>query len=151
MLFGFWLLLSGHYTPFLVGVGLATAILVAAGGLLLGYADREGHPVELTLRGLLYWPWLIKEIVMSAVNVSWVILQPSLPISPRLIEVDTPQEGPVGVVVYANSITLTPATITVHVDRSRRKLLVHALTAGSAAGLATGEMSRRVSAMAGDV
>ena len=144
VLFVFWLLLSGHYTPCLVGAGFVTAVAVAAFGLKLGYLDREGHPIELTLGGLIYWPWLVKEILVSAVKVSWLILQPSLPISPRLIEVETPQKGSVGLVTYANSITLTPGTITVRVDRPHHSFLVHALTEESAEGVATGEMSRRV-------
>ena len=149
VLFVFWLLLSGHYTPFLVAAGALTALAVAAFGRLLGYADREGHPIELTLAGLAYWPWLVKEIAVAAVRVSWLILRPSLPISPRLIRIQTSQDGPVGVTIYANSITLTPGTITVRVDRPHHAFLVHALTADAAQDLAAGEMDRRVTDMAG--
>jgi multicomponent Na+:H+ antiporter subunit E len=50
-------------------------------------------------------------------------------------------------VTYANSITLTPGTITVEVNRLDRELLVHALTRAAADGLAAGDMDRRVTAM----
>ncbi len=149
MLFVFWLLLSGHYTPFLVVAGALTALAVAAFGKVLGYADREGHPIELTLAGLTYWPWLVKEIVVAAVGVSWLILRPSRPISTRLIRIRTSQDGSVGVTTYANSITLTPGTITVRVDRPHHAFLVHALTAEAADDLAKGEMDRRVTEMTG--
>jgi multicomponent Na+:H+ antiporter subunit E len=144
-LFVFWLLLSWHFTAFLVTVGLVTAILVALAGSRIGYADEEGHPAELVLPGLLYWPWLVKEIVASAIGVARIILDPKLPISPTLIRVRPTQKSAVGVVTYANSITLTPGTITAEVDRHDRRLLVHALTADGAAGLAAGDMDRRVS------
>ncbi len=151
VLFAFWLLLSGHYTPFLVTMGLIVALVAASLGRIIGYTDSEGHPIELTVGAITYWPWLIKEILMSAIHVSLIILRPSLPISPRLIRVPTSQRGSVGQVTYANSITLTPGTITVQVDRTHHTFLVHALTRASEADLATGEMDRRVAAMAGEV
>ena len=116
---------------------------------MLGYADDEGHPIELVGRGLLYWPWLVKEIVKSAIEVAAIIVNPSLPIAPRLLRVKPSQKTPVGVATYANSITLTPGTITVEVDRRENELLVHALTQSGADGLAGGEMDRRVTVMEG--
>ena len=149
VLFAFWLLLSGHFTPFLVGAGLVTAVCVAGLGLAIGAADNEGHPIQLLPRGLLYWPWLAKEIVKSAWDVTRIVLDPALPVAPRLVRVGTSQKTPTGVVIYANSITLTPGTISVEVSRENRELLVHALTSGGADGLATGDMDRRVAAIEG--
>jgi multicomponent Na+:H+ antiporter subunit E len=148
-LFVFWLLLSGHYTVFLVTSGAITAVVIAWLGLRLDYADEEGHPIHLLGRGLLYWPWLLKEIVKSALDVAAIIVRPSLPISPQLVRLTTSQRHPVGTVIYANSITLTPGTITVEVSRRDRALLVHALTGSAADGLAAGDMDRRVTAMEG--
>lgn len=148
VLFAFWLLLSGHYTPYLLTVGVVSALGVAAFGRVLGYSDAEGHPIELTFAGLMYWPWLIREILVSAVQVSAIILHPRLPISPRMIKVPASQPGPVGLVTYANSITLTPGTITARVNEAERTFEVHALTRDSAGALMEGEMDRRVTAMA---
>jgi multicomponent Na+:H+ antiporter subunit E len=149
VLFVFWLLLSGHFTPFLVVSGAISALLIAWLGVALGYADEEGHPVEWIGRGLLYWPWLVKEAAKSAIDVSLIVLNPALPISPCLIRVKTSQKTAVGVATYANSITLTPGTITVEVNRRDDEFLVHALTKAGADGLAEGEMDRRVTAMEG--
>jgi multicomponent Na+:H+ antiporter subunit E len=146
-LFGFWLLLSGYFTPFLLSAGAACAIAVVAFSHRMELIDREGHPVHLTGRGLLYWPWLAKEIVKSAWDVSRVIVNPGLPISPRLIRVRPSQKTPEGVVTYANSITLTPGTISIEVSGS--EILVHALTREGAEGLAGGEMDRRVTRFEG--
>ena len=148
-LFVFWILLSGHFDAFLLGSGAVAAVLVALFGVRLGYADSEGHPAELILPGLLYWPWLIKEIVSSTIDVARIIVDPRLPISPRLVAVRPSQKTAVGVVTYANSITLTPGTITVEVDRHDRRFIVHALTAAGAAGLEAGDMDRRVAAFEG--
>ncbi len=145
----FWLFLSGHYTPFLIGSGAVAAAAIAFAGLSFGYADEEGQPIEMLGRGLLYWPWLIVEAAKSALAVAWIILQPSLPIAPRIIRVKTSQKGPVGTVTFANSITITPGTITVEARHREHTLLVHALTESAAKGLETGEMDRRVTAMEG--
>jgi multicomponent Na+:H+ antiporter subunit E len=148
-LFLFWLALSGHYTPFLIASGLVVAVAVTALGLRVGYADEEGHPVDYIVGGLVYWPWLILEIAKSAFGVARVIVDPRLPISPRLIRTKVSQRTAVGIATYANSITLTPGTITVDVNRRDREFLVHALTAETAAGVIEGGMDRRVSVFEG--
>jgi multicomponent Na+:H+ antiporter subunit E len=141
-LFAFWLLLSGMYTPFLVGSGLVAAIAVAGLARRMGAADPEGHPVHLTLAALVYWPWLVKEVAVSGWAVARIILDPRLPISPALVRFVPSQRTAVGLVTHANSITLTPGTITVEAERDG--FLVHALTREGAAGLAGSEMDRRV-------
>jgi len=124
-LFIFWLLLSGIYTPFLVLSGLAASTAVAALAWRMEVADREGHPIHLTLGAV----------------------APRLPISPTLARFKPSQSSVVGLVTHANSITLTPGTLTVEADREA--FLVHALTRAGADGLAGSEMDRRVSRMEG--
>jgi multicomponent Na+:H+ antiporter subunit E len=148
VLFIFWLLLSGHYTGFLVAMGALSSVAVALLARRMDLVDREGHPINLSWRLIGYWPWLFKEIVKSAWDVSKIILNPKLPISPTLVRVKTSQKTTVGVVTYANSITLTPGTISVEVAQG--EILVHALTREGAASLAEGEMDRRVSCFEGN-
>lgn len=142
-MFTFWLVLSGIYKPWLVGSGAAMAIVVALVGRHMGFADAEGHPIGLLPRALVYWSWLLVEIVKSAWGVARIVLDPRLPISPTLVHVKATQKTAVGLTIYANSITLTPATISVEVSSRDRKILVHGITRESAASLANGEMDRR--------
>ena len=146
-LFLFWLLLSGIYTPFLVLAGLGCSIAVAALAWRMGVADPEGHPVDLTFGAIAYWPWLIKEIAICGWQVTRIIVHPRLPISPTLTRFVPSQASTAGLVTHANSITLTPGTITVEADH--RSFLVHCLTRAGADGLAGSEMDRRVSRMEG--
>ncbi|MCX5497601.1 Na+/H+ antiporter subunit E [Kaistia dalseonensis] len=148
-LFVFWLLLSGHYTVWLIGAGLIVSALLAVGAHFLGLADEEGHPVNRLGAGLAYWPWLAVEIIKSSVDVARIILNPKLPIAPEMFETKVGPRTPVGVATYANSITLTPGTITVEVDRERDTFLVHALTRAGADGVRGGEMDRRVTRFEG--
>ena len=144
LLFAFWLLLSGHYTAWLIGSGAVTALVVAELGRRFGYGDDEGFPLERIASGLGYWPWLVKEVALSSFAVARIIVNPRLPISPRLIRAPYGQRTPVGIATYANSITLTPGTITVEVDQRRREFVIHALTDAGASDLMAGQMNNRV-------
>ena len=146
-LFVFWLLLSGYFTGFLIAAGVGSAAAVAWLAARMEIADREGHPLRFTPAVLVYWPWLAKEIALSAWTVTKIILAPRLPISPTLVRFRPSQSSVVGLVTHANSITLTPGTITV--DAERGEFLVHALTREGAASLAGSEMDRRVAALEG--
>jgi multicomponent Na+:H+ antiporter subunit E len=142
-LFAFWLLLSGFLTPLLLVLGGASALAVTLLARRMELLDDEGHPVRLVPRIPRYWPWLWKEIVKSAWDVSLVIVNPRLPVSPTFVRLKPSQKTTVGLVTYANSITLTPGTLTV--DVSPDEVLVHALTREGAEALLDGEMDRRVS------
>lgn len=146
-LYAFWLLLSGYFNAFLMLSGLACALGVVGFARRMDVIDREGHPIHLGWRALSYWPWLLVEIVKSGWQVTRIILSPSLPVSPALVRVRATQGTDIGLVVHANSITLTPGTITV--DARRGEFLVHALTADGAADLAHGAIDQRVAAMEG--
>jgi multicomponent Na+:H+ antiporter subunit E len=144
----FWLVLSGYFTAFLVGAGVVCVLGVAWLAWRMEIADREGHPLHFTRATFTYWPWLVKEIALSAWQVTKIILHPRLPISPTLKRFKPSQTSTVGLVTHANSITLTPGTITVEADR--QEFLVHALTRQGAEGLEGSEMDRRVRRLEGD-
>jgi multicomponent Na+:H+ antiporter subunit E len=146
-LFAFWIVLSGHYTPMLVGAGVVSAIICVLAMIRARTAGAESHPIELFRGALTYWPWLTVEIAKSAWAVTKIILHPKLPISPTMTVVRASQRTPAGVATYANSITLTPGTITVAVNG--HDLTVHALVRDGAIDLEGGGMDRRVTQFEG--
>jgi len=146
-LFAFWLALSGQYTPALIAAGIGSTTLCVYVALRARVADAEGHPIHLFLGALTYFPWLAWEIAKSAWAVTKIIINPSLPISPTMMVVKVSQRTPLGVNIYANSITLTPGTITVGVNGG--ELTVHALVKDGADDLQSGDMDRRVSQFEG--
>jgi len=139
---GLWLALSGHFDPLLLSLGLLSAATVTLVSHRMGVIDAEGQPLELMPGLLRYAPWLAKEIVRACIDVAWRIVQPSLPIQPTIIRVPANQRTVTGRVSFANSITLTPGTISL--DVLEKQIEVHALTAESAADLESGEMGKRV-------
>jgi multicomponent Na+:H+ antiporter subunit E len=145
VLYCLWLLLSGYFQALLLSLGGVSVIAIVWIAHRMDVIDHEGHPIHLTVRAFLYWPWLIAEIVKSNIDVAKVIIQRKMPISPSVIEVKATQGTELGQVIFANSITLTPGTVTIAIDRDI--VSVHALTRGAAEGLQTGDMDRRVTAM----
>jgi multicomponent Na+:H+ antiporter subunit E len=148
LLFAFWLLLSGIFEPFLIAAGLGSAAAVALLARRMDVIDREGQPLHLGPAALWYWPWLAKEILKSGWDVTVRVLHPRLPISPTVVRFRPSQRTDVGLAVHANSITLTPGTVTM--DVARGEFLVHALTAEGAAGVTSGDMDARVSRFEGE-
>ena len=147
-LYLFWLLLSGFFTTFLMSAGAGSALAVVWFARRMDVVDAEGHPIHLGPKALIYWPWLLKEVVKSAWDVSKIILHPNLPISPTLVRCKPTQKTDVGLVLHANSITLTPGTITIEAEP--HEFLVHGLTRSSAQGVINSEMDRRVTACEGN-
>ena len=141
-LFAIWLLLSGHYTLLLLIFGLLSALLIVLLAHRADLVDREIHTVLLKPSLVPYWLWLGREIIKSNIDVSRRILNPSMPISPKIFTVRAGQKTDLGRVTYGNSITLVPGTVTVDVDGDI--FTVHALTQEAAADLERGEMNRRV-------
>jgi multicomponent Na+:H+ antiporter subunit E len=145
-LFVFWLLLSGAYTfhsAIIFISGLASCALVTWLATRMKIADEEGLPSPNVIwRFLLYMPWLLKEIAVANIDVARRVWSVELRIAPRMIEVPCETKTAVGTVIYANSITLTPGTVTVRAKPD--SFLVHALSEEAAEALLTGEMHERV-------
>jgi multicomponent Na+:H+ antiporter subunit E len=147
-LFAVWLVLSGHYTPLLLGLGVLSSLFVVLLATRVELVDREVVLVLLKPGALLYWLWLGREIIKSNIDVTLRILDPKLRISPNVIRVRATQRSELGRVTYANSITLVPGTVAMSVEAD--EITVHALTRAVAADLQRGEMDRRITQMEGD-
>jgi len=138
----FWLLISGHYTTLMLSLGVISIALVLYIAHRMDVVDQESQPLHITLKIPGYYAWLIKEIVLANLVVVKHIWLGNRTISPTLKTIKASQKTDIGKVVYANSITLTPGTVTVNLDGD--KFMVHALLKESIEELEAGEMDRRV-------
>ena len=154
VMFGLWLLLSPKRDLFHLSLGAATAVVVALlAARLVGQPPALGAtaPGHTTLRQMpwyrfgRYLPWLAGRVVVASVEVAYVVLHPRLPISPRMVRIRAQNSHTLARLTLANSITLTPGTVTLDVEEDT--FLVHALTAEGARDLETGQMSQRVAAL----
>lgn len=141
-----WTLLSGHTEVIVVGMGVAGIALITWLARRMRVVDEEGVPFDLSPRALPYSLWLLVEIVRSNVAVARIVASRELAIQPQLVRVPTGLRSDLGRVVYANSITMTPGTVTLEADED--SLLVHALTDATAEGLRSGSMEQRAARVA---
>jgi multicomponent Na+:H+ antiporter subunit E len=151
----FWVALSGQIDVraagdlYLLTCGVLASIFVTFIAMKKGILDEEGQPLHLAYGMIIYFPWLFKEIVLANLDVAYRVWHPRLEIEPRMIRLPLDVQTSLGAVIYANSITLTPGTVTVSVDEDKRELLVHALSDTSAEGLLSGEMQKRIKRVEG--
>jgi len=143
-----WLLWSGYLTnPLLLGFGVASCLLVTWLSRRMDAHDDAPTDWAVAARSLAYAPWLLVQIVKANLHVTRLILDPRLPIEPQLVRGPASQRTELGQVIYANSITLTPGTITL--DLRNDKVLVHAISSHTASGVTDGVMDQKVVLMEG--
>ena len=143
-----WTLWSGMFKPLLLGLGVLSCALTVFLAKRMGYFDSNIFALHLSFRLVGYWLWLLREIVLSSIDVARVVLARNISLSTKVVELDASDLDPVEQVLLGNSITLTPGTLTLDVSEGR--LLVHALTAEGADELVGGSMKQRVVALRGD-
>lgn len=139
-MFGLWLVLSGHFDPLLLTLGAVSATFVTFLALRMEVVDHESYPFNMTTRLVRFWTWLLKEIVLANVDVVKRVFTGR--ISPQMLKVQPPQKTDLGLAIYANSITLTPGTVSIEVQPG--SIEAHALSKEGAEELAAGDMARRV-------
>jgi len=139
----FWLLLSGHFTPTLLALGAASCLFVAWVTMRKGLVDERSALMQIRWGPWCrYQGWLAVQIARGAIDVAARVLDPRLPISP--VVDDVPADlSTLGKVIYANSITLTPGTVSINLTDDDR-IIVHSLTREGMDELKKGEMLRRV-------
>ncbi|NLC38983.1 MAG: Na+/H+ antiporter subunit E [Clostridia bacterium] len=159
-LFAFWLVLSGKYEAKYITIGFFAALGAAAVSMPLlrvPVSSKEDSPLRSAydlpwLRLLGYFPWLVWQIVLANIDVAKIILNPRLPIQPQLVRFHKDLPGPVAHLTLANSITLTPGTITIEMEGGN--YLVHAISDSAAESLAPkegkGEMPQKVGLVFGE-
>ncbi|HBR99086.1 MAG TPA: DNA topoisomerase IV [Gammaproteobacteria bacterium] len=138
-----WILLSGHLEPLLLGLGVASVALTVFLSHRMNVIDHESYPLQHSLSFPGFFVYILREIVKANIDVvTRIVNWKEKTISPTLIDIPQTQKTDLGAVIYANSITLTPGTVTIRL--SEDTLTVHALSKESANELASGAMSTEI-------
>lgn len=140
--------MSGIFAPFILILGVLSCIIVVAIAMRMDVVDHEAVPVHLTFYIGWYWVWLLWEIVKANIDVTKRVLMPSVGISPTMVRIKASQKTDLGLVTFANSITLTPGTISVDVEADGH-ILIHSIAREGTEGIEGGEMDRKVTALEG--
>ena len=144
--FVIWLLLSGHYDPLLLTLGVLSCITCLYVTWKAKFIDVEGLPLHLLIRLPIYTLWLFKEIIKANIDTAKIIIINNP--DPQNFRVKSSQKTEAGKVTYANSITLTPGTVTTVLDGDI--LEVHALSSDMADDVKSGAMDKKVSWLEGN-
>ncbi len=149
IMFVFWMLLSGEFSLILILSGIISSLLVSywSHDLLIGNADIRLEATRI-VRFLKYLPWLLWQIILSNIELVYLTLHPRMPIDPRMIGFKNEFKTNMAKVTLANSITLTPGTVTIEVNND--EFIVHAISEESAKSLISGEMQARVMKIEGE-
>ena len=145
VLSGTWLLLSGRLEALPLILGAISCLFVIYLARRMDVIDGESHPIHLGFRLPGYWFWLGWQIFKANFDVARRILDPRMPIEPHLFELEPEQSSDLGRVIYANSITLTPGTVTT--DLSTDRIQVHALSDKAERELRGGEMAAKIAGL----
>ena len=139
-----WLVWSGHFDePFILALGMGSVLFTLFLTGRMNIVDEESAPAHLGVRPFTtYAPWLIKEMIVANIDVTRRLLRWKIPLQRNMIHVDAKQKSELGRVIFANSITLTPGTVSVKVNGD--KILVHSISLAESAEDMSGEMNDRV-------
>ncbi len=141
-----WLLLSGLFdNPLILTFGLFSCLFTVWLARRMDVVDKEAVPSELGWRIVGYWIWLAREIFKANLAVTKTVFSDLSDVQPQLIKFTASEQSEIGRVILANSITLTPGTVTV--DLIDDELTIHALTKDMADTTSIKEMDRRIGAL----
>lgn len=146
LMMALWLLMSGIYKPLIIGFGVMSVVLTLWVTRTMDKVDDDAVELKLgVVKTAIYFGWLMVEIVKANWAVIKIVLSPKMPINQNIFRINHSQKTDLGQVIFANSITLTPGTITVETEPG--KFLVHAVSYSDDDLDALADMDAHVSAI----
>ena len=137
-----WLLLSGHYTALILSFGAVSLLIVIWFRWRMDRVDEKLDILPMRPRVLYYLMWLMWQVVLSNIDLVRRIWDPTLPIRPTWQRLDIKVTSSLAKTLYANSITLTPGTLTTDVREDH--FMVHSLSPDGIEDLRKGGMEERI-------
>ncbi len=144
-----WLLLSGYYFdhPLIMIFGFLSCVMTAWIAHRMDVVDHEAVPYHFGFRILAYWSWLFKQIAKANIAVTKIVFSDLGQVRPQMFKVKADGLNDMGLVILANSVTLTPGTVTV--DLIDDELTIHALSKDLADPSGIMEMKKRIASLEG--
>ena len=145
-----WIILSGHFDPLLLGLGIVSSLAVAWFFHDLLFAGATIQDIKVFIRFCQYVPWLILEIIKANFHMLFLVFHPRMHqlIDPHIVQFQTGLKSDIAITTLANAITLTPGTITITANAEGR-FRVHTIDRQSAEGF-PGVMRDRVAHIYGE-
>lgn len=144
----YWMALSGYFKPLLLILGAISILIVVGLVQRMKIMDEETVPYLYIPKTLSYFSWLFREIAKANVDVIKAVLAPNIDVKPDMVRVKLRQETDIGKTMFANSITLTPGTVSVSIEND--EIVVHSLLSDHIASDDFNEMAERSAWSVGD-
>lgn len=144
----FWLLLSGFIQPLLLSFGAISVAIVLVVLRRMDMVDEQPRQISSGHQMMRYMAWLLREIFKSSLHVAKLVWSSPDKVSPTLAKINAQKVDPKYRVLYANSITLTPGTLSV--DLQGDEITVHALEEKSIEELKQGEIEKKITGIWGE-
>lgn len=150
ILFINWMIWSGLFDAFHLSLGVISCLIVTfmSHDLLFKRRDFKASDIAEAIRFVKYIPWLLYQIILSNIHVAKIVLKPDMPIDPYIVPYKHKLKKDISVTTFANSIILTPGTITAEIIDDT--FYVHCLDKKVADDLLTGEMEDRIARVFGE-
>ncbi len=148
LLFGIWIIFSGQFDAFHLALGILSSIFITVISSEFFFADRS-RTLRKRLREICLFPgyflWLLYQIFLSNLHILKLALSPRgmKQIEPSVVRIKTKLRTDFGRYLLANSITLTPGTITINIQED--ELVIHSISEHTAIGVKDGAMEGRIS------
>ena len=136
----FWYAFSGETSAFFVWAGIFSCLFALFISIKLALPGKLTHNRNI----FKYIPWLLWQIVLSGLHVTRLVWSRELALSPQFVRLDNKGKTEVFYAMYANSITMTPGTVTLLIDEKNELVHVHAITTKTADDIKSGDMAKKV-------
>ncbi len=136
----FWYAFSGEVKPFFIWAGVFSCLFALFVAVKLGLPRKLVHNHKI----FNYILWLFGQVIISGLHVSKLVWSRKLNISPEFLILKTESEKEVFYAMYANSITMTPGTVTLLIDEKNKLIHAHAITKYTAEDVKSGVMAKKV-------
>jgi multicomponent Na+:H+ antiporter subunit E len=147
LLFGIWIIFSGQFDAFHLSLGIISCLIVTAISSSFFFSNRSktlSTRIGELMRLPGYMLWLLWQVVLSNIHILKMALTPGeiKELDPSLVRIKTKLKTDFGKYALANSITLTPGTITIDIDGD--EMLIHSISKHTADGVKDDTMERKV-------
>jgi multicomponent Na+:H+ antiporter subunit E len=136
----FWYAFSGEDGAFFIWSGVFSCLFALYISVRLGLPRKLVHNHRI----FSYIPWLMWQVVLSGVYVSRLVWARKLDISPQFVVLDNEGKKDVFYAMYANSLTMTPGTVTLLIDEKHSKVHIHAITSKTGDDVKSGVMAKKI-------
>jgi multicomponent Na+:H+ antiporter subunit E len=122
-----WCLLSWvpDWQHILIGIFVAGFVAYVTGDLFIQRPALLKHPLRYWYFIFYYMPVFLWECIKANIDVAYRVIHPALPINPGIVKVKTSLKSDTALTFLANSITLTPGTLCVDIDKDKGVLYIH--------------------------